>query len=389
VSGRQRVVIVGGGIMGSFAAWSLRQEGFAGDITVVERDPTYRFSSTALSAAAIRTQFGTPVNIRMSLHATQLFRRIRGHFGPDADIGYREKGYLILGPPEAVAARQAAVEMQRAEGADVVALTPDEIAARFPWLDLTGIGIGTFGRTGEGWFDAWSLLTLVQRAAKVQGVRFVTGDVAGFDLHAGRVAALRLADGTTIPCDLCVLAAGATSGRLMAALGEPLPVSPRKRTVFSFRAPVNDPDFPMLFDTSGVWVRPEGEGFIGGIQPPPDRDPDATGDFEPDHALLEDFFWPALAARVPAMERLRLDRAWAGHYEVNALDHNGVVGPHDAIPNLVLCTGFSGHGVMHAPAAGRGVAEQVVHGRFTSLDLSPLGYARIRTGRALPESIVY
>jgi glycine/D-amino acid oxidase-like deaminating enzyme len=389
VSARERVVIVGGGIMGSFAAWSLRQEGFAGDITVVEHDPTYRFSSTALSAAAIRTQFGTPVNIRMSLYATRLFRRITEHFGPDADIGYREKGYLILGPPEAVAAREAAVEMQRTEGADVVALTPADLAARFPWLDPSRIGIGTFGQTGEGWFDAWSLLMLVQRAAKGQGVRYVTGDVDGFDLRAGRVAALRLADGTTIPCDWCILAAGAASGRLMAMLGEPLPVSPRKRTVFSFRAPLHDPDFPMLFDTSGVWVRPEGEGFIGGIQPPPDRDPDATGDFEPDHALLEDLFWPALAARVPAMERLRLDRAWAGHYEVNALDHNGVVGPHDAIPNLVLCTGFSGHGVMHSPAAGRGVAEQIVRGRYTSLDLSPLGYARIRAGRALPESIVY
>jgi glycine/D-amino acid oxidase-like deaminating enzyme len=389
VAGHERVVIVGGGIMGSFAAWSLRQEGFAGDITVVERDPSYRFSSTALSAAAIRTQFGTPVNIRMSLHAIDVFRKLRELFGPDADIGYREKGYLILGPPEAVAAREAAVEMQRREGADIVALTPGEITERFPWLDVTGIGIGTFGRTGEGWFDAWSLLTLVQRAAKVQGARYVTGDVDGFDLRAGRVVSLRLAHGTTIPCDWCILAAGAASGRLMATLGEPLPVSPRKRTVFSFRAPLHDPDFPMLFDTSGIWVRPEGEGFIGGIQPPTDRDPDATGDFEPDHALLEDLFWPALAARVPAMERLRLERAWAGHYEVNALDHNGVVGPHDALPNLVLCTGFSGHGVMHSPAAGRGVAEHIVHGRITSLDLSPLGYPRIRAGRALPESIVY
>ncbi|MCU0856387.1 MAG: FAD-binding oxidoreductase [Rhodobacteraceae bacterium] len=357
---RARVVIVGGGIMGSFAGWSLRQEGFAGQITVVERDPSYRFSSTALSAAAIRTQFGTPVNIGMSLHAARLFRQISDHFGPDADIGYREKGYLILAPPEAAAAREAAVAMQLAEGADIEALTPADLAARFPWLDLTGIGIGTFGRSGEGWFDAWSLLTLVQRAAKGQGVRYVTGEVAAFDVRAGRIAALRVADGTAIPCDWCVLAAGAAS-----------------------------PDFPMLFDTSGVWVRPEGEGFIGGIQPPPDRDPDATGDFEPDHALLEDLFWPALAARVTAMERLRLDRAWAGHYEVNALDHNGVVGPHDAIPNLVFCTGFSGHGVMHSPAAGRGVAEHIVHGRFTSLDLSPLGYARIRAGRALAESIVY
>lgn len=384
----ERIVIIGGAIMGSFAAWSLRQKGFAGEITVVEKDPTYRFCSTALSAAAIRTQFGTPLNIAMSLHAIELFRNLPQVFGPDADIGYREKGYLILGGPETVAARRAAVAMQRAEGADVIALTPDEIAARFLYMALDGVGIGTFGETGEGWFDAWSLLSLVRGGARTKGVTYATGEVTGFDLTDGRVSGVRAGD-DRLPCDICILAAGAASGGLMAKLDQPLPVSPRKRTVFNFRAPLKADNFPMLFDTSGIWIRPEGEGFIGGIQPPDDRDPDATGDFEPHHDLLEDPYWPALAARIPALEQLRLERSWAGHYEVNALDHNGIVGFHDEIANLILCTGFSGHGVMHAPAAGRGVAELVTQGRFSSLDLSPLGYHRIRAGQPLQESIVY
>lgn len=123
-SAKAKLVIVGGAIMGSFAAWSLRREGFAGEITVIEKDPTYQFSSTALSAASIRTQFGTPVNIRMSLYGVDFFRRIKESFGPSADIGYVENGYLILGGPETAAARRTAVEMQRAEGADVIALTP-------------------------------------------------------------------------------------------------------------------------------------------------------------------------------------------------------------------------------------------------------------------------
>ena len=386
---REKLVIVGGAIMGSFAAWSLRREGFSGEITVIEKDPSYRFCSTALSAAAIRTQFGTPVNIQMSLFGVDFFRKIKQSFGPAADIGYREEGYLILGGPETVAARHAAAAMQRAEGADVLALTPDEIAARFPYMSMEGVGIGTFGATGEGWFDAWSLLSLVRGAAKDLGVRYVAGEVAGFDLSGDRIQSVRLAGGESLSCDWCVMAAGAASGGLMAALGQPLPVSPRKRTVFSFRAPLKAGNFPMLFDNSGIWIRPEGDGFIGGIQPPADRDPVATGDFEPDHSLMQDVFWPALAARIPAMEELRLERAWAGHYEVNALDHNGVVGLHDEIANLVLSTGFSGHGVMHAPAAGRGMAELIIHGGFVGLDLSPLGYGRIRTGTPLPESIVY
>ncbi|KAB2703231.1 NAD(P)/FAD-dependent oxidoreductase [Brucella lupini] len=386
---KARIVIVGGAIMGSFAAWFLRREGFAGEITVVEKDPTYQFCSTALSAASIRTQFGTPVNIYMSLFGVDFFHRIKETFGASADIGYVENGYLILGGPETGEARRIAAEMQRAEGADVIALTPEEVVARFPYLSVEDIGVGTFGASGEGWFDAWSLLSLVRGAAKDLGVRYVSARVDGFDIEGTRISGVRLHDGVVLPCDWCVMAAGAASGALTTALGQPLPVSPRKRTVFSFRAPLKAANFPMLFDSSGIWTRPEGEGFIGGIQPPADRDHDATDDFEPHHELMEEIFWPALAARIPAMEQLRLERSWAGHYEINALDHNGVVGPHDEISNLVFSTGFSGHGVMHAPAAGRGVAELIVNGAYTSLDLSPLGYHRIRAGQPMPESIIY
>jgi len=386
---KARVVIVGGAIMGSFAAWFLRREGFAGEITVVEKDPTYQFCSTALSAASIRTQFGTPVNIHMSLFSVDFFRRIKETFGASADIGYVENGYLILGGPETVEARRIAAQMQRKEGADVIALTPDDVVARFPYLSVEDIGIGTFGVSGEGWFDAWSLLSLVRGAARDLGVRYVSGRVDGFDVDGALISGVRLDDGSILSCDWCVMAAGAASGALTTALGQPLPVSPRKRTVFSFHAPLKAANFPMLFDSSGIWIRPEGEGFIGGIQPPADRDHDATDDFEPHHELMEEIFWPALAARVPVMEQLRLERAWAGHYEINALDHNGIVGLHDEIANLVFSTGFSGHGVMHAPAAGRGVAELIVKGTYTSLDLSPLGYHRIRAGQPMPESIIY
>jgi glycine/D-amino acid oxidase-like deaminating enzyme len=104
---------------------------------------------------------------------------------------------------------------------------------------------------------------------------------------------------------------------------------------------------------------------------------------------MEELFWPRLGERIPAMQELRLQRAWAGHYEVNTLDHNGVVGFHDELHNLVFATGFSGHGVMHAPAVGRGVAELIATGRFLTIDLSALGWERIRSSTPLFESIVY
>lgn len=382
------VVIVGGAIMGSFCAWSLRDQGFDGKITVVEKDASYRICSTALSAACIRVQFATPLNIHMSLYGVDFLRDVRKHFGADAEIGYVEHGYLILGDEATVGKRRALIEMQRAEGADVVALSADQIAARYPMIDLDGIGIAGFGQSGEGWFDAYSLMRAARAAARVKEVDYVEAEVVRFDHSASQVTRLALADGATIDCDWCILAAGAWSGNLARAQGIDLPVVPKKRTVFSFKAPLDGRGLPMIVDPSGFWMRPEGHEFIGGIYPSPEEDTDAQGDFEPQHHLLENAFWPALAVRIPALEELRLVNSWAGHYEVNTLDHNGIVGPHHALANLIFATGFSGHGVMHAPAVGRGIAEWLTTGAYQTLDLGPLGWDRIHENRPLVESVV-
>lgn len=129
--------------------------------------------------------------------------------------------------------------------------------------------------------------------------------------------------------------------------------------------------------------------IIGGIQPDADADPDAEGDFEPDHALFEVRLWPLLADRVPALEEIRLLNAWAGHYEMNMFDHNGVIGPHGTYANLVFATGFSGHGVMHAPGTARAVAEWITTGGYQSIDVTALGFDRIAHGRPMPESAIY
>jgi glycine/D-amino acid oxidase-like deaminating enzyme len=384
------VVIIGGAIVGSMTAYFLRQEGYSGRIVVLERDPTYQYCSTALSAASIRTQFGCPINVRMSLFGAALFKSLEQRFGAGSDIGFRERGYLFLGGPGTETSRRAGAAMQMENGAAVGVLSPDDMAQRFAWLNLDSLAIGTLGLAHEGWFDAWSLLRLVRDASRGLGVEYLHETAIGIDAEASRVTAVRTLSGAVIPADWVVNAAGPAAGRVASWLGVDLPVTPRKRTVFFIKADLDGSVMPMLFDTSGVWMRPEGDGFICGISPrEADSDPDAEGDFEPDHALFENTVWPALAHRVPILERLRVVRAWAGHYEVNALDHNGVIGPHDHLENFIFAAGFSGHGVMHSPATGRGVAELIVHGGYRSLDLSPLGYGRVRSGQPMPETVIY
>ncbi|MEI6644277.1 MAG: FAD-binding oxidoreductase [Novosphingobium sp.] len=383
----QQIVIVGGGIIGCLTAWSLRKLG-AGAVAVIERDPTYRFASTALSAASIRTQFGCPVNVELSLYGARFLKTVAAEFGDDVDIGFNEGGYLILGDERTAALRREALAMQRGMGAEIEELDPAALAGAFPWLSADGLAMATLGKRDEGWFDAWSLLQAARRAAIRAGASFVTGTATGFSATGSRVTAVEV-NGASLPCDWCVNAAGPSSGAVAALLGIDLPVRPRKRTVFQFKAPLPGAGMPMLFDISGAWMRPEGDGFIGGIQPDETNDPDADGDFEPDHALFEERFWPLIAARVPALEQLRVGRAWAGHYEMCLFDHNGVVGPHPELANLIFATGFSGHGVMHAPGVARGVAERIAFGEYRSIDLSPLAFDRVAANAPMPESAIY
>ncbi|NIJ35975.1 glycine/D-amino acid oxidase-like deaminating enzyme [Sphingopyxis panaciterrae] len=385
---REHLLIIGGGIIGALSAWSLRQEGFAGRISVIERDPTYRFASTALSAASIRTQFACPVNVELSLFGAQFLKNVSGSLGVEADIGFVENGYLILGDERTLPAREQALDMQRACGAAVERLEAPALAERFPWLSTDGVAMATFGTRDEGWFDAWSLLQAAKSAAQAADVAFVRAEATGFTTRGGRIVALETAGGE-IAGDWFVNAAGAASARVARWLGRDLPVRARKRTVFHIKAPLDSERMPMLFDVSGAWMRPERDGFIAGIAPLDDCDPDADGDFEPDHALFEEALWPILAARVPALEELRVQSAWAGHYEMCLFDHNGIVGFAPEAENYILATGFSGHGVMHAPGVARGVAELVVHGAYRSIDLAPLGIERIIAGRPMPESAIY
>lgn len=384
----ERVVIVGGGIVGACTAYFLALLGHRGEIIVLERDPSYRFASTTLSAASIRTQFTAAVNVRMSLFGIAFLRSLPERFGTEADIGFHEGGYLVLAAPEQAGSLARCQRMQVAEGADVSLLDPPALAARFPWLEVAGVGAGCIGNRNEGWFDAHALLTLVRRGAIALGARFQAAEVVGIE-PAAEGFTVATAAGERLLVDRLVNAAGPWAAHVAAMAGIALPVEARKRTGFVLRAPLAGAGMPLVLDVSGAWIRPEGEGFIAGIAPDPERDPPAGEDFAPDVDLMEDKLWPALAARIPALERLRMVRAWAGHYEMCTLDHNAILGPHPGLPGYFHANGFSGHGVQHGPAAGRAIAEWIRHGRYVSLDLSPLGYARVAAAHPLPEDAIY
>jgi glycine/D-amino acid oxidase-like deaminating enzyme len=389
VSERYDVAIVGGGVIGNAIAYFLLEDpGFVGTVAVIERDPSYRRASSALSASAIRQQFSTPENIRMSRFGVEFLRDIDRRLAVDEgerlDIGLTEGGYLFLATAEHEPVMRENHAVQRTEGADVVLLTPDQMAERFPWMDLDGVVLGSLGLSGEGWFDGYGLMRALRRKAAGLGATYLTGEAVGLALENGRVVAVRLGDGSTLGCGALVNAAGPWAAPVAAMAGVELPVEARRRCVFVFDAQEPPIGCPLVIDTSGVWFRPEGEAFICGRAPPAEEDL-ADLPLEVDRRQFEEVLWPALAARVPAFDAIRVANAWAGYYEVNTFDHNAILGPHPEVANLYFANGFSGHGLMQAPAVGRAIAELIVHGRYVSLDLSTFGFERLLAGRPVVE----
>ncbi len=384
------VVVVGGALVGSAVAWFLTQEaGFRGRVALVERDPGYTRCATGRSLASIRHQFSTPVNVRLSQFGTGFIRAAGERLalaGERPALAFREPGYLFLASEAGLPVLHANHRVQRAEGADVVLLPAAELARRFPWLHAGDLAAGSLGLSGEGWFDAVALMHALRRHAVAAGVEVLTGEAVGFEASGGRVQAVVLADGRRLGCSWAVNAAGTGATALARTAGIELPVRARKRCVFHFTSPERAAGCPLVIDPCGLYFRPEGDGFLCGMAPVEAEDPDCgEDDFEVPLAWWEERLWPLLAARVPGFEAARLQSAWAGHYDVNLLDHNAIVGPHPALPNLLFANGFSGHGVQQAPGVGRALAEWIVHGGWRTLDLSPLGWARVLRGEPLRE----
>ena len=386
---RADVVIVGGAVVGSsVASFLARDPDFWGSVVVVERDPTYATASTTLSAAAVRQQFSTPVNIEISQFAIQVLKNPHLWFpllDPEPDFDFVEGGYLFLATAAGAPTLWANHRVQREHNVPVEILSPDELSYRFPWLNTEDVVAGSLGTEGEGWFDATALMQAFQQSARAAGVTYVTGEVTGILSFGGRVDAVMLADGRLIECGTLVNAAGPYAGALSRFVDVDLPVVPRKRFVYSFSCRTAIPNAPLVIDPGGVYFRPDAPNFIAGYSPR-DGEPDPdTFDLTVELGPWEDRVWPAIAHRVPAFEAVKMRNAWAGHYEVNTVDHNGIVGPHPGVPNLLFANGFSGHGLQQAAAVGRGLAELIVHGAYRTIDLSPLGYERIASGTPLRE----
>ncbi len=383
------VVIVGGGVIGSSIAFFLAEEpAFSGTLAVIEKDPSYTEGSTGRSVGGVRQQFSIAENIEISKYGAEFFRLAPQRLatqGQTPDLSFREDGYLFLATDQGHRALAENHRLQLEHGVEVELHSRARLSKRYPWLRTDDLAGGSLGLSGEGWIDPFSLLMAFKSKATDLGVTFLNEEVVAAERLKGKVRALRLRNGGTVVAGQVVNATGPRAAELAAMAGIPdFPVTSRKRLVFTFTCPTKLPGCPMVVDPGGLYFRPEGDKFLCGVSPGAAEDPECH-DFRIGRNFFEETLWPALAHRVPAFDVLEEKSAWAGHYAVNDLDHNAILGPHPDVGNFYFANGFSGHGLQQSPAVGRALCELITFGEYRSLDLRRFSFERFAAGRLITE----
>lgn len=386
------VVIAGGAVMGSATAYFLAMNpDFKGSILVVEKDSAYKYCATTLSTSAIRQQYSNPINVLISQFGVEFIRNFHANVAVDGqapEIGFHENGYLFLATEAGLDVIKENTAVQQENGADTVLMSPAQIKDRFPFIQVDDLAGGSWGRTGEGWFDSHGLLQGFRKRARSLGAEYIDNEVMDVVRSGDRISHITLKDGTAVSCGIYINAAGNYGPGLARKAGLDIPVEPRRRSIFIFscRTPITQ-KMPNVIDPSGVFCRPEGALFLAGGVP----DPDVAvlpSDFDVAYNEFDEQIWPNMAHRIPQFEAIKMENCWAGQYDYNTLDHNAIIGPHDEVRNFFFANGFSGHGLQQSPAIGRGLSELVTYGEYRTLDLSALGYGRIARNEPFLEKAV-
>jgi len=379
------VIIIGGGIMGSAAAYYLMKTDNTLKVAVVERDPTYVRASTTLSMANVRIQFSLKQNIEISQYALETLEQFEEEMAIEGErpkIFHRREGNLFLVSDAGRRGAEKALALQQSLGCRVNWWAPEKIKRYYPLYGTKGLAGGTFG-SDDGHLDAYAVLMAYKAKAKSLGVKYIKDEVEKIRAKHGRATGVQTVRNSALTGGYVINCAGAWAAQIAGTAGTTLPVMPVKRQVFVLDTAVKPQGpLPLTVLPSGLYFRTETGGVIL-LGKSMEEDPIGY-QFSWDDKRFVEILWPELAEFVPAFDRLKLVRGWAGLYAVNTLDGNAILGEWPEIKGLFLANGFSGHGLQQAPAVGRYLSELILE-RSLSLDLSIFSPARILENKPLSE----
>ena len=383
-----RIVIIGGGVVGSSTAYHLAMAGAASETIVIEPDPTYEHAATPRSTGGVRVQFSLPELIRMSQYGHEVygsFATLMAVDGEPAALDLKRRGYLYLGQGrDDVERLESNCRAQTAEGANVMLLSGEQVKTRFPSLEIDDVDVASFS-PDDAIIDPYSALMGFRKKASSLGVEYLRDRVVDLASYGRRVSRVVLESGRELTPEYVVNAANCWAPDICAMVGMEVPVAPMRRMSFYFECRSAIEDLPLIRHISqGGGFRPEGAGYLTGVSL---YDKPRGFDWELDYSVFDDEIWPLIAQRVKAFEAVKVQRAWSCHYDQNDLDANMILGRWPGrLDNFLVACGLSGHGLMHAPAIGRALQELILKGDYHSLDLSRFGYQRVLDNTPLFDS---
>jgi sarcosine oxidase subunit beta len=373
------VVVVGGGVMGASTAYHLSRRGL-GDVVLLEREPQLGAMSTGACAGGIRHQFATETNIRFSIESIRMLERFPEELGQD--VGLRFCGYLfLLTDGSDVEQFRANVSLQHRLGIETRWLGAEELAGLVPLLNLEGVLAGTIYER-DGLADPHGVTQGYAAGARRHGVRiFTETPVTGVRREDDRVVAVETPRGS-IDTSVVVNASGAWAPELGRMVGVNLPIEPIRRQM-AVTAPIPNlpPDFPfVIFFKESLYFHREGQGILTGKSNPAET-PGFKLSVDPD---WEEVHLAEAVERMPLLADAGLLSRWAGLYEVTP-DAHPILGRIPTVEGFYVMAGFSGHGFMHGPIAGKLMAEEIVDGKASTVDIDPFRYDRFLVGELDPE----
>lgn len=379
------IIIIGGGIIGSSIAYFLASSGLAGRVQVIERDSTYTHAATPRSNGGIRRLFSLPENIEMAGFGLNFYKNFASQMAVEneaAEISFRRQGYLFVSDDGGAKQMERNYLLQTSMGVEAEALTAAELSKRFPSIATDDVAFSVLS-DHDGWIDPHAALMGFRHKAIRLGVEYVEGEAVAFSIDKDRVKSVDLKNGMNLRADAFVNACGAWCSQLAKLVDIHLPVEPMSRESYFLRCSSTLEDLPFIKTESDLAIRPEGQGYVGGI---PDWREKPGWNFDVSADYFESVVWPNLARRLPAMQEIKLESSWRGHYARSTLDCSPILGKSSAGPsNFFMANGFSGHGIMHAPASGRALSELILHDSFQTLDLSCFAYQRILDNKPYAE----
>ncbi len=370
------VVIVGGGVIGTSAAFHLAEAGV--DVMLIER-AQLGSGSTCRAAGGVRTQFSDVLNIELAKRSLAAF--VDFNRRPGWEIDLKRVGYLfVLTRASDVQAFERSIALQHEHGLDTRLLTTGEARELCPLLEGDDLLAAAFS-PGDGHATPEGVVQGYAFAARAHGAQIRVGcEALAINRHGGEITEV-VTDRGSIATDTVICAAGAWSRSCGAMVGVDLPVTPLRRQIL-FTEPIDGlpVQLPMTIDfESSFYFHREGPGLLMGMSDAgeqPGFSIETSEDWIPD--LIE-----VVRRRAPRIADVGIRGGWAGLYEMTP-DHNAIIGEAAGVSRFLYATGFSGHGFLQAPAVGEILRDMVLR-RPTFVDIAPLSVERFDAAALRPE----